>query len=98
PASGVTWTLNGIKGSVAPDGTFTPAPDVAEQAGTIKATAGAVPGEARAGSVRPLPWTETFDAYADGASPPGWIIVGTAKTAVGTIDGQKALYKAPDNT
>ena len=98
PASNVTWSLTGLKGTVAPDGTFTPATDVAEQAGTIKATAGAVSGEARARVVRPLPWTETFDAMAEGSVPPGWIIVGTAKTAVGAIDGQKALYKAPDNT
>jgi len=98
PASNVTWSLTGLKGTVAPDGTFTPAADVVEQAGTIKATAGAVSGEARARVVRPLPWTETFDAMADGSVPPGWIIVGTAKTAVGAIDGQKALYKAPDNT
>src|SRR4029079_7126657 len=59
---------------------------------------GAVSGEARARVVRPLPWTETFDEMAEGSVPPGWIIVGTAKTAVGAIDGQKALYKAPDNT
>jgi len=98
PASNVAWSLTGLKGTVAPDGTFTPATDVVEQAGTIKATAGAVSGEARARVVRPLPWTETFDAMADGSVPPGWIIVGTAKTAVGAIDGQKALYKAPDNT
>jgi outer membrane protein assembly factor BamB len=98
PAAGVAWALNGLKGNVAADGTFTPAADVLEQAGTIKATAGGISGEARARVVRPLPWTETFDSFADGASPPGWIIVGTAKTSVGTIDGQKALYKAPDNT
>ena len=98
PAANVTWALTGLKGTVAPDGTFTPAADVPEQAGIIKATAGAVSGEARARTVRPLPWTETFDSFAEGTTPPGWIIVGTAKTAVGTIDGQKALYKAPDNT
>jgi outer membrane protein assembly factor BamB len=98
PASNVTWSLAGLKGTVAPDGTFTAATDVVEQAGTIKATAGAVSGEARARVVRPLPWTETFDSMAEGSVPPGWIIVGTAKTAVGAIDGQKALYKAPDNT
>ena len=98
PATGVTWSLTGLKGTVAPDGTFTPAPDVAEQAGSIKAAVGSISGEARARVVRPLPWTETFDSFADGTVPPGWIIVGTAKTAVGTVDGQKALYKAPDNT
>lgn len=98
PASGVTWSLNGLKGAVAADGTFTPDAGTAEQAGTIKATAGSISGEGRARVVRPLPWTETFDSFAENTSPPGWIIVGTAKTAVGTVDGQKALYKAPDNT
>ena len=98
PATGVTWSLNGLKGTVAADGTFTPDPGTPEQAGTIKATAGAISGEGRARVVRPLPWTETFDSFAEGTSPPGWIIVGTAKTSVGTIDGDKALYKAPDNT
>jgi outer membrane protein assembly factor BamB len=98
PATEVAWTLTGLKGTITPDGTFTPAPDVPEQAGSIKATLGSISGEARARVVRPLPWTETFEGFADGAVPPGWIIVGTAKTAVGTVDGQKALSKAPDNT
>ena len=43
-------------------------------------------------------WSQAVPIHADGATPPGWIIVGTAKTAVAAIDGQKALYKAPDNT
>jgi hypothetical protein len=81
-----------------PGGTFTPDTAAGDQAGIVKATVGSVSGEGRARVARPLPWTETFDSYAEGTVPPGWIIVGTAKTAVGTIDGQKALYKAPDNT
>ena len=93
-----TWALTGLKGNVAADGTFTADPATTEQAGTIKATVGAISGEARARVVRPLPWTETFDAMADGTLPPGWIVVGTAKTAVGTLDGQKVLVKQPDET
>jgi hypothetical protein len=96
--TGATWALTGLKGNVAADGTFTPDAATTEQAGTIKATIGALSGEARARVVRPLPWTETFDQMEDGKVPPGWIIVGTAKTAVGTIDGQKALIKQPDDT
>jgi outer membrane protein assembly factor BamB len=98
PAAGVTWTLNGLKGNVAADGTLTADAATPEQAGIVKATAGAISGEARARVARPLPWTETFDSYAEGALPPGWIVVGTGKTAVGTLDGQKVLVKAPDNT
>ncbi len=97
-APAATWTLTGLKGTLDAGGTFTADATAGDQAGSIKATVGGLSGEARARVVRPLPWTEDFESYADGAVPPGWIIVGTAKTAVGTIDGQKALYKAPDNT
>lgn len=96
--SGATWTLTGLKGTTSADGTFTPDPGTPEQAGTIKATAGTLSGEARARVVRPLPWTETFDTIEEGKVPPGWILVGTAKTAVGTLDGQKVLVKQPDET
>ena len=93
-----TWTLGGLKGTVAADGTFTPDAGTPEQAGTIKASVGAIAGEARARVARPAPWTETFDGFADGAVPPGWISVTTGRMAVGTLDGQKVLVKAPDET
>jgi len=92
------WALQGLKGTVAADGSFTVAADPVEQAGTIKATAGALSGEARARVVHPLPWTETFDAYADGAVPPGWVNAVAGKFSVTTFEGQKVLQKAPDNT
>jgi len=92
------WTLAGLKGAVAPDGTFTPDAATPEQAGTIKATVGTLAGEARARVARPLPWTETFDSFADGAVPPGWVSVTTGRMAVGSLDGQKVLVKAPDET
>jgi outer membrane protein assembly factor BamB len=92
-----TWSLQGLKGTVN-GGAFTVASDPAEQAGTIKATLGALSGEARARVVRPLPWSETFDAYADGAVPPGWVNAAAGKFSVTTLDGQKVLTKAPDNT
>ncbi len=92
-----TWSLQGLKGTVT-DGTFTPAADVAEQAGTIKATVGALNAEARARVVHQLPWTETFESYADGAVPPGWVNAVAGKFTVATLDGQKVLQKAPDAT
>jgi outer membrane protein assembly factor BamB len=92
------WTLAGLKGAVAADGTFTPDAATPEQAGTIKATVGTLAGEARARVARPLPWTETFDSFADGAVPPGWVSVTTGRMAVGSLDGQKVLVKAPDET
>ena len=96
-ASNATWALQGLKGNVA-DGSFTVASDPVEQAGTIKATVGSTSGEARARVVHPLPWTETFDQYADGAVPAGWINATAGKFSVTTLDGQKVLQKAPDNT
>src|SRR5262245_40426440 len=44
----VAWIVQGLKGAVAPDGTFTAAADGAGTAGTIKAAAGSLSGEARA--------------------------------------------------
>jgi outer membrane protein assembly factor BamB len=93
-----TWALQGLKGTVGTDGAFTPAADVAEQAGTIKATVGSISGEARARITHPLPWTETFDSYEDGAVPPGWVNATAGKFSVTTLDGQKVLQKAPDAT
>ena len=87
----------GLKGTLA-DGAFTVAADPVEQAGLIKATVGGLTGQARARVVRPLPWTETFDSYADGAAPPGWVNAVAGKIAVATLDGQKVLQKAPDET
>ena len=80
------------------DGTFIVAPRPEEQAGLIKATVGAVTREARARVAHPLPWTETFEAYADGAVPPGWMNAVAGKFSVTTLDGQKVLQKAPDDT
>jgi outer membrane protein assembly factor BamB len=93
-----SWSLQGLKGTVAPDGTLTVASDPIDQAGTIKATVGSVSGEARARVARPMPWTETFDAYADGSAPPGWINMTAGKFVVATLDGEKVLQKPPDNT
>jgi outer membrane protein assembly factor BamB len=92
-----TWSLQGLKGTVT-GGAFTVAADPGEQAGTIKATVGTLSGEARARVVRPMPWTETFDSYADGAVPAGWVNAVAGKFAVATLDGQKVLTKAADNT
>jgi outer membrane protein assembly factor BamB len=92
-----TWTLEGLKGTVA-DGALTVSSDPIEQAGLIKASAGGLTGEARARVTHPLPWKESFESYADGAVPPGWINAVAGKFSVTTLDGQKVLQKAADNT
>ncbi|HLW76007.1 MAG TPA: PQQ-binding-like beta-propeller repeat protein, partial [Bryobacteraceae bacterium] len=96
-ATNATWSLDGLHGTVN-DGTFVVAADPPEAAGTIKATVGNVSGEARAAVVHPLPWTETFEEYKDGDVPPGWINAAAGKFKVATLDGQKVLAKAPDET
>ncbi|RPH55477.1 MAG: hypothetical protein EHM89_17050, partial [Acidobacteria bacterium] len=92
-----TWSLEGLKGNVA-DGAFTVANEPIEQAGLIKAAVGGLTGQARARVVHPLPWKETFESYADGAVPPGWVNAVAGKVSVVTVDGQKVLQKAADNT
>ena len=89
------WSLQGLKGTVA-DGSFSVAADPVEQAGTIKATVGAISGEARARVVRPLPWTETFDSLRGRRHPAGLDQRVGRKVLVVTLDGQKVLTKAAD--
>jgi outer membrane protein assembly factor BamB len=91
------WALDGLKGTVT-DGKLTVSADTQEQAGLIRATVGDLKGEARARVVHALPWKETFETYADGAVPPGWVNATAGKFSVTTLDGQKVLQKAPDNT
>ena len=95
--TGATWSLQGLKGTIQ-NGTLAVAADPIEQAGTIRATVGTLGGEARARVVHPLPWSETFESYADGAVPTGWINATAGKFSITTLEGQKVLQKAPDNT
>jgi outer membrane protein assembly factor BamB len=92
-----TWTLEGLEGTVA-DGSVTIANKPILQAGVIKATVGGLTGEVRARVAHPLPWTENFDSYADGAIPPGWANTVPGRLVVATLDGQKVLQKEPLNT
>jgi len=91
------WSLDGLKG-ILNAGSFTVASDPVEQAGTVKATVGAISGLSRVRVVRPLPWKEGFDTVGDGSAPPGWVNTTAGKIAVTTLDGQKVLAKAPDET
>jgi outer membrane protein assembly factor BamB len=92
-----TWSLEGLEGTVT-DGAVTIANKPIQQAGLIKATVGGLTGEARARVSHPLPWTENFDNYADGAIPPGWANTVPGRLVVATLDGQKVLQKEPLNT
>jgi outer membrane protein assembly factor BamB len=92
-----TWSLDGLRGTLV-DGAYTPSGEPGEQAGVITATVGTLTGQARARVVRPLPWNETFESYADGAVPAGWVNAVAGKISVATLDGQRVLQKPPDET
>jgi outer membrane protein assembly factor BamB len=92
-----SWSLEGLNGTVN-NGAFTVSSQPALQAGLVKATVGGLTGTARARVVHPLPWTETFESYADGELPPGWVNAAASRLRVATVDGQKVLQKPPDNT
>jgi hypothetical protein len=94
---GAAWSLEGLKGAVT-DGKFTVAQDGAGQAGLIKAAVGGITGEARARVIPPLPWGETFDAYAAGSVPPHWVSAVAGRFQVSEVDGQKVLEKVPNDT
>jgi outer membrane protein assembly factor BamB len=92
--SNATWSMDALKGAVNGGG-FTVASDAVEQAGVIRAAAGGLTGEARVRVVRPLPWKEDFEGYADKQAPPGWVNVQASAVSVTTLDGRKVLQKAP---
>jgi outer membrane protein assembly factor BamB len=91
------WSLQGLKGTVE-DGKLTLAADGGGQAGLIKATVGALTGEARARVIPPLPWNEGFDSYTAGSLPPHWVSAVAGRFQVSDLDGQKMLEKLPNNT
>src|SRR5262249_61017619 len=95
--SAASWSLQGLKGTIA-NGSLTVDADPVEQAGTIKATVGAVSGEARARVVHPLPWSETFESYANGAVPAGGGNATAGKNSVGARGGQKGVEKEADES
>jgi outer membrane protein assembly factor BamB len=93
-----TWALDGLSGTIDATGAFTVSTDPGGQAGLIKASVAGLTGEARARVVHAFPWKETFESFAEGAIPPGWVNAQAGKLSVVTLDGQKVLQKAPDET
>jgi outer membrane protein assembly factor BamB len=92
------WSLEGLEGTVAPDGTFTVASKPIDQAGTITARVGALTGAARARVARSMPWTENFESYMEKSAPPGWVNLAAGRLSVVTLDGGKVLHKEPNDT
>lgn len=92
--SNVTWTVEGLKGSVA-NGKFTPDAAAGAQAGVVKATVGSVAGAARVRVIPDLPWT--FDFENSGEASPAYWINATGKFVVRDFEGNKVLVKLAEN-
>ena len=95
--STIAWTLEGLKGTAAPDGTFTPDAAAGSQGGALKATAGALNGTARIRVALTGKFEENFDAYTTEAPPAGWVN-STNKFDVKDLEGSKVLQRREDQT
>jgi outer membrane protein assembly factor BamB len=93
-AGQATWSLEGLKGTIA-NGRFTADAAPAPQAGLIKAAIGDLAGSARVRIIPDLPWTFDFE---DGREvpPPHWVNA-TGKFAVRDLEGSKVLVKLAEN-
>jgi outer membrane protein assembly factor BamB len=96
---GAAWSLDNLKGAVA-NGQLVAATDGGAQAGLVKATVAGLTGAARVRIVPPLPWSENFDAMADGSVPATWVST-VAKFAVREMaagDSNKVLVKTSEGS
>ena len=85
------WSVNGIDGDLAEDGTFWADPANGNQVGRVIASAGGMlSAYARVRVIGPLPHAENFDS---GVRPPHWVAAG--RFGMGEIDGQSTLAKGP---
>ncbi len=91
--SGATFALEGLKGTVAPDGRFRPDPAAGNQAGKIKVTVAGKEAASRVRVFQPLPWSEDFE----GGRVPAYFL-GAGRFTIADLEGSKVLHKAPVQT
>jgi hypothetical protein len=89
----VTWSLEGLAGTVSPDGKFQPDGSKGNQGGKVKATAGSLSAGARVRAFAALPWSFDFEG---GKVPGEW--VGAGRLTIAEAEGGKTLHKAPVQT
>ncbi len=94
--SAASWTLDGLRGTIAPDGRFRAASEPAASAGLVKATVDGITGAARVRVIPELPWEEGFERLPPGAPPAHWVGA-RGKFAIREMDGNKVLVKLADN-
>jgi hypothetical protein len=95
----IAWTLEGLKGTAAPDGTFTPDAAAGSQGGTLKAavSGGSLAGSARVRVAISGKQEENFDGFTAEAPPGGWVNAAN-KFDVKDLEGNKVLQRREDNT
>lgn len=98
PGGQAEWTLDGLKGTVSADGTFTADAATPTQGGLVKVTVGGnLTGTARVRVTPTLPYEENFDSFTTEAPPVAWINA-TNKFDVKELEGNKVLQRREDNT
>ena len=88
------WSLNGLLGTIDPNGELTLNDSGGGQAGTVSARIGDLKSSARVRVIPELPWVEDFESVEEGKNPPHWIGAGS-KFIVRSKDGNKVLVKSP---
>ncbi len=73
-------------------GTLVLDPAVPFQAGTVKATVGALVATARVRAIADLPWSFDFEAMPEGKAP-GWWVGGGNPWQIRSVEGNKVLVK-----
>jgi outer membrane protein assembly factor BamB len=96
------WSLEQLGGTVGPDGVYRATVD-RPQAGTIKATVGALSGTARVRVFPPLPYSFDFEDVkiedpAKGEAPPRQWIHAATRFVVRDLGGTKGLFRATDGS
>jgi outer membrane protein assembly factor BamB len=89
-AAAVAWSLEGLAGTISPDGRLKADASKGNQGGKVKATAGELNGTGRVRVFGPLPWSFDFEG---GKVPGEW--VGAGRLTIAEGEGGKTLHKAP---
>lgn len=97
PAGAVSWALDGLGGTIGPDGAYAAAQPPLGEAGTVTARVGELSASSAVRVIPPLPWHIDFESF-EGEAPPRQWINATGKFVVREVDGTKALFRLPDTT
>ena len=96
PTESASWSVEGLQGKIATDGTFTPDPMSGSHSGYINATVGEVTGQARVRVLAGIPLTEDFESTEVG-SRPSYFLGYVGRWTVEELEGTegKVLAKNP---